>query len=145
MNLRALNADQVESHSVEHSGGQWRLALPYPPSVNQRYRRNANGGQRLSKEENQYRMDVLALSRVQCPRLVRQGPFPWPVGLRIVLHPPALKRTRDGDNPIVPLFNALKGVVVQDDSMQWIPFYSVEAGKPAGQGSVEIQISRWGR
>jgi crossover junction endodeoxyribonuclease RusA len=114
---------------------QVRLVLPWPPSLNRYWRRLPNRVL-ISKEGRRYRKSVLwAVTMAQCPKFGRAR-----LALEIAAYPPD-RRTRDLDNTLKGLLDALEhaGVFDDDGQIDWLLTYRE---KRVIGGRIEVSIQR---
>jgi len=92
-----------------------KLTLPYPPSVNQIYRRRQRGGIYKVSTAKTFEYEVLAI--VGANGRQRQPPMVGLVSISIDIYPPD-KRRRDVDNVLKVLLDSLTGAQVWRDDSQ---------------------------
>lgn len=87
------------------------LILPYPPSVNNYWHRNKNGGMRISKQGLDFRTEVMViLNNARFKKMEGE------LSVSILLQPPD-RRKRDIDNVLKALLDALEhGGAFEDDN-----------------------------
>ncbi|AIT09100.1 hypothetical protein LO80_03365 [Candidatus Francisella endociliophora] len=111
----------------------------YPPSSNDLYKRNANGGQRLSKAHKQFRDEIFysALSSKEIEQ--------YPVEVSVYLYMKD-KRLRDVDNVNKTILDGLvKAKVLRDDSWKYVRSIKSEIVGlcPTKQGKTLIRIKKY--
>lgn len=125
------------------------ICAGYPPSAN-RYWRHANGKTYKSEEATLYQRTV----RMEALASGVRRPMSGKIAIHITLHPVAPKdyakrlakgtgdsvRCMDLDNAIKVLFDALNGVVIEDDSQ--VRQIVAERGEPTMLGGVTVRVSQ---
>lgn len=93
---------------------QFRLELPYPPSVNTLWVNNRRGGKSVSSEHVQYRHLVKALTRLQ---IIHQGGSVNPLlgKIRLTIDAYRPRRRGDLDNVLKTLIDGLQGTAFRND------------------------------
>ncbi|TVQ34033.1 MAG: RusA family crossover junction endodeoxyribonuclease [Phycisphaeraceae bacterium] len=112
-----------------------KITLPYPPSVNNMYRRTHWGGTALTDRAQRYKHSaaVIVMAEWGSRRTIT-----GPVRVVITLHPPD-RRRRDVDNTSKMICDALeRGGVVANDS-QIAPLV-IDRGEPCKDGMVVVEI-----
>jgi crossover junction endodeoxyribonuclease RusA len=114
------------------------LTLPWPPTVNHQYRRNRNGGVRLSAEVRDFRAVVAARAMIVCVGKRRPVFGDRPVCVDVVLSPPD-RRRRDIDGPIKALLDALTHAGIWEDDAQVCELHVLRiAALEGGECMVEV-------
>ena len=120
----------------------WRLALPWPPSVNH-YWQHGLRGVWLSKRARVYRQNVQMLALMQ--RGWHGLPGPWPLRgeleVKIFARPPD-RHKRDLDNLAKALLDSLCHAGVMEDDSQ-ISSYAIRRLEPGKPGMIALEITSW--
>lgn len=113
----------------------YELYLPFPPTVNNYYRKSKSGGRFISEKGRKFRDDVAMAIQEQLPgehisdRML----------LEVVLFPPD-RRKRDVDNYSKALLDAItEGGLWEDDSL--IDQHFIYRGKVRTPGSTFVRIT----
>lgn len=110
---------------------QINLKMPYPPSVNNYWRRVGNRTI-ISKPGREYKKEVATL----CRKLIS---FDKDKRLSVtILCCPPDKRRRDLDNVLKAIFDSLSGFAFEDDSQ--IDHIDISRGNPVKNGTIIISI-----
>jgi len=109
------------------------LVLPWPPTGNTAVR-HANGAHYIRQEVIDYRNQVALLC---LPFKCHFGPYV----LHLTLSPPD-KRKRDADNAIKTVLDAIKGKLIEDDSMTFMRALHVTIQGQSGHVEVSIEPAK---
>jgi len=111
------------------------LNLPFPPSINNYYQRNRNGGVRIGKAGVLFRAQVKML----IPSKLRTFST-YAVSVEIDVYPPD-KRKRDLDNILKALLDAMEhaGIYKNDSQICRLLIERMEAEPPAGRVVVRVE------
>lgn len=98
--------------------GTIALTLPYPPSCNHAWRRGANRKMYLDPKVERFRAKVcVAVSTMRKMGVIPSSPFQGKVAVMMEFNK-ADKRSRDLDNPVKQLWDALTFARVWEDDAQ---------------------------
>ncbi|QGJ70627.1 Crossover junction endodeoxyribonuclease RusA [Planctomycetales bacterium 10988] len=112
------------------------LNLPYPPSINNYYRRTRSGVY-LKRRSKTFRRDVQTLLLLQ-----RCEPIEGPLSVLIEVFPPEKKVKRDLDNILKALLDALQHAGVYEDDAHIARLLVIRRGFVTG-GMVQVTIEKW--
>lgn len=111
--------------------GRLELSLPWPPSVNNYWRRNKGPGMHISAKGKEFRSRVMALCAVV-------GNVPGLLAVQITAYPPD-GRARDLDNICKALLDALQhGGAIESDAM--IDDLHITRSERVAGGRVDVVI-----
>ena len=117
------------------------IELPWPPSVNDYYRRDPKTGARYLKNRGrQFRETVMMLVRAQSC-----GPAPMlmgPLDFAMAVYPPDHRR-HDSDNLLKAVQDALEHAMVYDDDSQLARKF-IESCAPVEGGKVIVTVGKRG-
>lgn len=129
--------------------GSVQLNLPYPPTINHYYRHvggSISGRKALTDKAKRFRHDVGQVKLINY-KLIRESgvilPFCGPVAVAVELHPPD-KKTRDVDNVLKPILDALQhaGILDNDEQVEALSIRRIAAGAQLGFCSVTVFDAR---
>ena len=115
------------------------LYLPFPPTINNYYKKSHHGGRYISEKGRMFRDQVAEAIRDQTPGLF----IDEQVLMEVVLFPPD-KRTRDVDNYNKPLLDALTNAKIWEDDCQVDQLFNYRGEVRKKQGSVYVRIDNAG-
>ena len=113
----------------------YELYLPFPPTVNNYYKKAAHGGKYISNKGRKFRDDVIDTVKEQMPGVY----LDYRLLVEIVLFPPD-KRQRDVDNYNKSLLDALthSGVWEDDSIIDQLFVYRGEVRSRSGSCYIRI-------
>ena len=114
----------------------YELYLPFPPTVNNYYKKASSGGRYISNKGRKFRDDVIKEVRGQLPSVA----IDYKMLVEIILFPPD-NRVRDIDNYNKALLDALTHSGVWDDDTLIDQLFNYRGETRSRQGSSYIRIS----
>jgi crossover junction endodeoxyribonuclease RusA len=111
------------------------LYLPFPPTVNNYYKKAAHGGRYISNKGRKFRDDTIKAVLEQLPDIHLDGKLL----MEVILFPPD-KRQRDIDNYNKSLLDALTHSGVWEDDSQVDQLFIYRGSVRSRNGSVYIRL-----
>ena len=115
------------------------LDLPYPPSLNHYWRRNANGGLRISAAGKAYRQSTILEFHRVTGLYGGKGYFREPVAVEIAVFEPK-HHVADLDNLLKCLLDSMTHARVYDDDKR-VKYIQMAASAGGAAPSVRVEVS----
>ena len=117
----------------------YEVYLPFPPTINNYYKKSSSGGRYISQKGKKFRQEVAEAINGQLPDVN----IDYKVLVECVLFPPD-NRVRDLDNYNKPLLDAITEGNLWGDDFQVDQLFNYRGETRSRQGSCYVRISEAG-